>query len=242
MSARPQEPDLYGIIEIAMAIHEDRRKVAVWHGRGKLPPANFRVSAHPIWKPDTIRPWIVAYRIARRVRWAVTDLSQKAERAAEDAADLRRHAEHGYEADGRLRAAQQLPAAQQLAADLAVAADLVRHLAVEADHDLAVAAGLPETRPVDVDETTTAPVRPGDAIAYAAADRLEARRSDPEFAPIDLEEDDLVSDNAGDEIDVYDLELAAEALRQGVAYFADARRWSDRAPWDVEMHDLTPEG
>ncbi len=56
---------LYGIIEIARAIEEDRRKVAVWHSRGKLPPADFHASGRPFWKPPTIEPWIRDYRHAK---------------------------------------------------------------------------------------------------------------------------------------------------------------------------------
>jgi hypothetical protein len=56
---RGHEPvELYGIIEIATTLGVDRRKVAVWHGRGKLPPADYRASGRPFWKPETITPWI----------------------------------------------------------------------------------------------------------------------------------------------------------------------------------------
>jgi hypothetical protein len=58
MGGRHGPVELYGIIEIATALGVDRRKVAVWHGRGKLPPADFRASGRPFWKPETITPWI----------------------------------------------------------------------------------------------------------------------------------------------------------------------------------------
>src|SRR5262245_32106611 len=55
-----QPVELYGIIEIATALGEDRRKIAVWHGRGKLPPADFRASGRPFWKSETVTPWIAS--------------------------------------------------------------------------------------------------------------------------------------------------------------------------------------
>jgi hypothetical protein len=58
VSSGHEPVELYGIIEIATALGVDRRKVAVWHGRGKLPPADFRASGRPFWKPETITPWI----------------------------------------------------------------------------------------------------------------------------------------------------------------------------------------
>jgi hypothetical protein len=57
----PQQPTLYGITEIAEATGEDRRKVAVWYGRGKLPKEDFKPAAGPLWLPSTIQPWIEAH-------------------------------------------------------------------------------------------------------------------------------------------------------------------------------------
>jgi len=56
---------LYGVAEIAMALGVDRRKVAMWRTRGKLPPPTQVLSTGPVWTAADIEPWI-ADQIERR--------------------------------------------------------------------------------------------------------------------------------------------------------------------------------
>jgi hypothetical protein len=55
----------YGLIDIARALTSNpdellrtRRRLAQWHRRGKLPPADERVSGGPMWYASSIEPWI----------------------------------------------------------------------------------------------------------------------------------------------------------------------------------------
>lgn len=59
----------YGITEVAEALGQARTLVTVWRRRGSwgMPPPDDELSAGPIWRGETIEPWIdlTRVRIAR---------------------------------------------------------------------------------------------------------------------------------------------------------------------------------
>ena len=66
----------YGITEIAASLDLDRQLVTVWRRRGShaIPQPDAELSNGPIWKGDTIEPWIDAIRGGRDSGEAQKDL------------------------------------------------------------------------------------------------------------------------------------------------------------------------
>ena len=48
----------YGLTEIARASGIDRRLLALWLQRGKLPEPDARLAMGPVWTAQRIEPWI----------------------------------------------------------------------------------------------------------------------------------------------------------------------------------------
>jgi hypothetical protein len=49
---------IYGIAEIGDAVGYPRQTVSAWYARGKLPPPDWILKMGPVWKAETIAPWI----------------------------------------------------------------------------------------------------------------------------------------------------------------------------------------
>jgi predicted DNA-binding transcriptional regulator AlpA len=59
---------LYGLTEIAAATGIDRRVLAMWLHRGKLPEPDARLAMGPAWTARRIEPWIEAHMHHRTTR------------------------------------------------------------------------------------------------------------------------------------------------------------------------------
>ena len=49
---------IYGISELAAAVGAERKTVAAWHARGKLPEPSVRLAMGPVWTGKAIERWI----------------------------------------------------------------------------------------------------------------------------------------------------------------------------------------
>lgn len=66
----------YGLTEIAAALDLDRQLVTAWRRRGShaIPEPDAELSSGPIWRGNTIEPWIEAMRARRSSSAEVADL------------------------------------------------------------------------------------------------------------------------------------------------------------------------
>jgi hypothetical protein len=56
---------LYGLTEIAQALGMDRRVLAVWRQRGKLPKPDAELAAGPVWSARRVEPWMENVRAGK---------------------------------------------------------------------------------------------------------------------------------------------------------------------------------
>lgn len=57
---------LYGLAEVAKTAGIDKRVLAVWRQRGKLPEPTAELASGPVWSARVIEPWIEAQRVANQ--------------------------------------------------------------------------------------------------------------------------------------------------------------------------------